>query len=52
MTLEEAKQLLFDRTPTSRILDYYRGNNFYEFNVSCGRDNITYKVYDNKNITE
>lgn len=50
--LEKAKKILFEETPTDRIIDYYIGVDYVEFDCKAGGDTLTYRVYKNGKIYE
>ena len=49
---EEAKKILFDKTPTDRIIETRDYGDCWEFIVSCGGDVSTYRIYGDGEIYE
>ena len=47
MKRKDAIDILFGSTPTDYILDSHETPDFFEFNVSCGGDVCTYRIYKN-----
>ncbi len=52
MSLEEAKDILFESTPATQILDTYRDRSYTEFTCRAGGDVVVYRVYNDGEITE
>lgn len=50
--LEEAKKIIFNQTPTDRIIDSYETKEFWEFVCRAGGDVLTYRLYDDGMICE
>lgn len=45
MTQKEAISKLFEETPADYILDIAETPDFFQFQVSCGGDAATYRIY-------
>ena len=45
MKYSDALEILFDNTPTDYILEHNETPDFFQFQVSCGGDACTYRVY-------
>lgn len=52
MTLDQAKDILFESTPVQTIISSYKGTNYIEFECRAGGDLLVYRVYNNGTITE
>ena len=52
MSMEEAKDILWESTPADTILDIYLTGSYIEFTCRAGGDVCTYRVYNNGTITE
>ena len=52
MSMEEAKDILWESTPADTILDIYQTGSYIEFTCRAGGDVCTYRVYNNGTITE
>jgi hypothetical protein len=49
---EEAKKILFEKTPADRVVDSYEDRSFWEFTCRAGGDVLTYRIYDDGDVTE
>lgn len=45
MTRQDALDILFEETPTDYIMDSQETPDFFQFQVSCGGDACTYRIY-------
>lgn len=45
MTEKDALNILFEETPTDYIMESYETPDFFQFQVSCGGDACTYRIY-------
>jgi hypothetical protein len=45
MTNKDALDILFEETPTDYIMDSQETPDFFQFQVSCGGDACTYRIY-------
>ena len=45
MTKQDALNMLFEETPTIYIMESFDTPDFFEFNVNCGGDTCTYRIY-------
>ena len=52
MSIEEAKDILFESTPATQILDTYKDKNFVEFTCRAGGDVLVFRVYNDGTIGE
>ncbi len=52
MSIDEARDILFESTSVTQILDTYKDQSFVEFTCRAGGDVVTYRVYNDGEITE
>lgn len=52
MTMEEAKDILWESTPADQILNIYEERDYIEFVCRAGGDVLTYRVYKSGTIVE
>jgi hypothetical protein len=45
MTERDALDILFEETPTDYIMEGYETPDYFQFQVSCGGDACTYRIY-------
>lgn len=45
MTYTDAIEILFEETPTDHIFESCETPEFFEFQVCCGGDACTYRIY-------
>ena len=45
MNIKEATNILYEITPTDYVMESYETTDFFEFKVSMGGDDGTYRVY-------
>lgn len=45
MNLQDALDILFEETPTDYIIGTDETPDFFQFQVSCGGDACTYRIY-------
>ena len=45
MSLQDALNILFEETPTDYIIENDETPDFFQFQVSCGGDICTYRIY-------
>jgi hypothetical protein len=49
---EKISRLVYENTPIDQIVQVYEGPNFLEVTGNAGRDCLTYRIYDNGQVTE
>ena len=52
MTMEEAKDILWESTPTDQILNIYEERDYIEFVCRAGGNVLTYRVYRGGTLVE
>lgn len=52
MKKQDIENLVYRNTPIDKIQSLYEGYNFIEVSGCAGKDNLTYRFYDNGKVVE
>lgn len=52
MTQKTLKEIIFTSTPIDKVISTYEGNGFIDVVGCAGGDTMTYRIYENGQVTE
>ena len=52
MTKKTLKEIIFTNTPIDRVISTHEGNGFIDVVGCAGGDTMTYRIYENGQVTE